>query len=134
MSFDWPPPLTKGQIETLALEANTFALTKGLSYLPKPGATANASSIPVSAIHAPYTLLPTPFPRRLFQLAQRLQPLYNLLYSRIASDTVLLDRIMGAEVGVGRVDHFTGTLWQGWKDLRDLDEDGISQASLFPLR
>jgi glutathione synthase len=132
MSLDWPPPLAKGQIEALSLEANTFALSKGLSYLPKPGTGTDISSIPVSAIHAPYTLLPTPFPRQLFRFAQRLQPFYNVLYSRIASDFDLLDRIMGAEVGVGRV-HFTGTLWWGWKDLRDLGEDGILQASFLCL-
>ncbi|EPQ54873.1 glutathione synthase [Gloeophyllum trabeum ATCC 11539] len=39
-------------------------------------------------------------------------------------DTDFLDRIMGAEVGVGRVDDFVGKLWTGWKAIR---EQGVAQ-------
>ena len=41
-------------------------------------------------------------------------------------DVEFLDRVMGKEVGVGRVDEFTGQLWAGWKALR---EEGIVQVS-----
>lgn len=36
-----------------------------------------------------------------------------------------LDAVMGAEVGVGRVDEFTGQLWRIWKRLRS---EGITQV------
>lgn len=112
--MDWPPPLTEDELQALIVEATTYALAHGLAYLPHERTTT-----PISAIHAPITLLPTPFPKQLFDHAFNLQPLYNVLYSRIASQTGLLDSVLGDESGVGRVDHFTGTLWRGWKDLRD---------------
>ncbi|KAF8333565.1 glutathione synthase [Cantharellus anzutake] len=110
----WPPSLSKQQLDVLTLEANAFALSHGLSYLPE-----GFEDPPTSAIHAPFTLLPTPFPRVLFQQAQGLQPLYNVLYSKVAMNTALIDEVMGAEVGAGAADDFTGTLWKGWKGLRD---------------
>ena len=58
-------------------------------------------------------------------LAQRLQSTYNLLYARIATDVEFLDRVMGAEQGVGKVDDFVGQLWRGWKKLRD---EGLVQV------
>ncbi|SRR5258705_9384517 len=126
---DWPPKLSPPQIDALTLEANTFALSKGLLYLPK-----EFVDPPTSAIHAPYTLLPIPFPRVLFQEAQELQKLYNILYSRLAMNTALLDNVMGGEVGVGAVDEFTGALWRGWKSLRDRSTpwpEQVTQLGLF---
>jgi glutathione synthase len=34
-------------------------------------------------------------------------------------DTKFLDTVMGAEEGVGKADEFTGTLWRGWKRIRE---------------
>jgi hypothetical protein len=34
---------------------------------------------------------------------------------------------MGAEAGVGKADEFTGTLWRGWKNIR---EHGVVQVGL----
>lgn len=112
--MDWSPSLTEAEREALVIEATTYALAHGLVYLPL-----GSSRTPISAIHAPFTLLPTPFPRSMFERAMELQPVYNVLYSRIASDNHLIDTVLGDETGVGRVDHFTGRLWRGWKDLRD---------------
>jgi glutathione synthase len=78
---------------------------------------------PNSAIHAPFTLLPTPFPRKLFERAHWLQRMYDILYARVAMDTEFLDHVMGTE-GVGAVDDFVASLWKGWKSLRD---EGIVQ-------
>jgi hypothetical protein len=94
----WPPELSKEQLETLTLYATTYALSHGLTYLP-PG---QQPETPTAAIHAPFTLLPSPFPRRLFEKARRLQRSYNILYARIAMDEEFLDRVMGAEQGSGR--------------------------------
>lgn len=112
---EWPPEVTEAQLETLHLRGTTFALSHGLLYLPPNQPT----TTPTSAIHAPLSLFPSPFPRSLFHLAQRLQSTYNILYARIAMDDEFLDRVMGAEQGVGQVDDFVGQLWTGWKELRD---------------
>ncbi|KAL4080595.1 hypothetical protein J3A83DRAFT_4084540 [Scleroderma citrinum] len=117
----WPPTLTDTQIESLTLHGTTYALFNGLTYLP-PGTTQPPS--PSSAIHAPISLLPSPVPRSLFVAVQQLQSAYNVLYSRIAMDDDFLDKVMGAVEGAGKVDDFTGTLWRGWKDIRD---EGIVQ-------
>ncbi|KAK0489110.1 hypothetical protein IW261DRAFT_1548042 [Armillaria novae-zelandiae] len=118
---EWPPALTDSQLEALHLQASTYALAHGLLYLP-----VQPPLLPTSAIHAPLSLLPSPFPRRLFDFAQRIQSTYNVLYSRIAMDEDFLDQIMGTERGVGKVDTFTGQLWSGWKEIRD--RGGVVQA------
>lgn len=116
MSFvwsSWPPTLSDEQLSLLQRKAATWALAHGLLYLP-PGFS--PSQMPESAIHAPFALLPSPFPRQLFRQAQRIQSIYNVLYARIAMDWTFLDRVMG---DVGTVDDFVGKLWRGWTELRD---------------
>lgn len=126
-AIGWPPDLNEDQLKWLLTEASTYALAHGLAYLPP-----DFSGQPASAIHAPFTLLPTPFPRHLFEQAINLQPVYNALYSRIACDVNMLDSVLGDVVGVGRVDTFTGKLWRGWKNLRD--RGAIKQVLLcYPI-
>ncbi|KAI0665204.1 glutathione synthase [Cubamyces menziesii] len=118
----WPPEITDEQRSALTLLATTYALSHGLVYLPPADVQ---PPVPTSAIHAPLALFPSPFPRKQFELAKRLQRKYNVLYARVAMDEEFLDRVMGAEQGVGRVDEFTGQLWRLWKRLRD---QGIKQT------
>ena len=40
-------------------------------------------------------------------------------------DEEFLDRVMGADQGIGKVDDFIGQLWRGWKQLRD---EGLVQV------
>ncbi|TFK74734.1 glutathione synthase [Pluteus cervinus] len=130
-SFDfasWPPELSETQLEETTRYATTYALAHGLLYLPQ---LPIQPPIPSSAIHAPLSLFPTPIPRRLFSLAQQLQNFYNILYARIALDVEFLDKVMGAEEGVGRVDEFTGKLWRGWKEIRDEGVQRPLQLGLF---
>ena len=110
----WPPLLPEAILKWMVAEANTYALTRGLCYLPS-----GSEDVPVAALHAPFTLFPTPMPKHLFDQAMRLQRIYNALYSQIACEVDILDNVLGDEVGVGRVDDFTGRLWRGWKNLRD---------------
>ncbi|KAG6337388.1 hypothetical protein ID866_1711 [Astraeus odoratus] len=124
----WPPTLTNSQIESLTHHATTYALSHGLTYLPQ-GTTQPPS--PSSVIHAPLSLLPTPIPRSLFKHAQRMQSAYNNLYARIAMDDHFLDNVMGANEGIGKVDEFVGTLWRGWKDIRDAGMAQPLQLGLF---
>ncbi|TDL19686.1 glutathione synthase [Rickenella mellea] len=108
---EWPPSISHPELEHLTNLATTYALSHGLLYLPPhpPSGAPPPTQAPSSAIHAPFSIFPSPFPRTLFEKAQRLQRAYN-------SD--------GAEVGAGRVDEFTGELWKIWKSLRD---EGIEQ-------
>ncbi|WWC59434.1 glutathione synthetase [Kwoniella dejecticola CBS 10117] len=109
---DWPPALTPEQHQHLILLSSTYALSHGFTLLPPQSANP-----PTSAISAPLTLLPTPFPRGLYELAVALQPLYNALYARITLDWEFLDRVMGGSVS--KVDSFQGELWRGWKSIRN---------------
>lgn len=113
----WPPKLSKEQLEILTLLAKTYALSTGHLYLPLVG---QQPTIPSTAIHAPFSLFPSPFPRRLFEKAQRIQKAYNILYARVTVDENFLDNVMGAELGLGKVDDFIGELWRGWKQLREV--------------
>lgn len=126
----WPPELTEAQRKELTNLATTYALAKGLGYLPLPQPNQPPDG-PSSAIHGPFTLLPSPFPRNLFTRAQRLQRTYNVLYARIARDVAFLDRVMGA---VGEVDEFTGTLWRGWKAIRDQQQVRVDWGLTLSLR
>jgi hypothetical protein len=125
---DWPPTVTKDQLEALTLYATTYAFSNGLLYLPP---IQPQPPVPTSAIHAPLSLFPSPFPRKLFELAQRIQRTYNVLYARIAMDEEFLDNVMGADYGVGKVDDFIGQLWTGWKHLRD---EGLIQVRIHSGR
>lgn len=122
-SVQWPPELSEEQRNALIVLATTYSLSHSLLYLPQLDSPPFA---PTSAIHAPFSLLPTPFPRFLFERAKRLQNLYNVLYARVALDVEFLDRVMGAEIGVGKVDSFTRDIWTGWKQAR---EEGFTQVS-----
>lgn len=119
----WPPKLSGEQLETLTLHAKTYALSNGHLYLPP--FVDRQPLIPSAAIHAPFSLFPSPFPRRLFEKARRMQKAYNILYARIAMNEDFLDNVMGAEVGLGKVDEFIGQLWRGWKQSRDA---GLAQV------
>lgn len=124
----WPPVLSNDHLSSLTLLATTYALSHGLLYLPIPSTPHTSSTpptAPTSAIHAPLALFPSPFPRHLFDHAKRIQRIYNVLYARVAMDTEFLDRVMGVDEGVGKVDDFTGQLWRIWKELR---EEGIAQV------
>ncbi|KAJ7823645.1 hypothetical protein B0H13DRAFT_2681398 [Mycena leptocephala] len=125
---EWPPALTDVQLEALTLYATTYALSHSLLYLPP---LKHQPLIPNTAIHAPLSVFPSPFPRRLFSLARRLQSTYNILYARIATDVEFLDRVMGSVEGVGKVDDFVGQLWTGWKNLRDEGMIQPLQLGLF---
>ena len=120
--LSWPPAISDDQLASLTLQATTYALSHGLVYLPVAKVQPPA---PTSTIHAPLALFPSPIPRHLFDRARGLQRTYNVLYSRIATDVAFLDKVMGAEAGVGRADEFTGELWKRWKRVRD---EGVAQV------
>ena len=131
----WPPVLSQDELHALTVQAATYALSHGLLYLPRSipptapptttGSTSTTVAAPTSAVHAPVSLFPSPFPRSLFHLAQRLQRTYNVLYARIAMDEAFLDEIIGAVM----TEDFVVRLWKIWKGLRE----GLVQVSLLDM-
>lgn len=114
----WPPALSDEQRHALTVEATNYALAKGLLF-----AGAEQDAPLATAHHAPFALLPSPFPRRLFELAKSLQSTYNILYSRVATDYGFLEKVLGDE-GVSRADLFVRRLWKIYRDCR---EEGLAQ-------
>lgn len=98
---EWPPALTKTQLDKLKERAITYAISTGFVIIPP--AAENRSIV----THAPLSLLPTPFPRTLFQTAKTLQTILNSLYMRIAVDHAFLSKVF--EGSVNHVDP-----WQNW--------------------
>lgn len=125
----WPPEITEEQLQELKLQATTYALAHGLLYLP-PVENGQLPPSPSSAIHAPFALFPSLFPRDLFVRAQNLQQIYNVLYARVASDQEFLDSILSAETAVGRVDEFVRELWTIWKEVRNEKGAQVCSESL----
>ncbi|EIW68118.1 hypothetical protein TREMEDRAFT_64014 [Tremella mesenterica DSM 1558] len=115
----WPPEVSPEQLDHLLLLATTHALTNGFILLAPPAPT--PGNPPTQTFAAPMSIFPTPFPRRLFDRVRLLQPIYNVLYARVALDWEFID---GVFQGVSRVDDFQGALWRGWKSIReDLVQD-----------
>lgn len=118
----WPPPLSQEQIDALTQAATDYALSHSIIY--RPLASSASTTPPLDAsIHAPLSLLPTPFPKALYDASQRLQPLYDDLYARIALNKRFLTDVIGGNVIL--VDQFQERLWKIW---RKVDEEGVVQA------
>ena len=125
----WPPKLSEEQRRELAIQAATYSLAHGMLLIPKPAhgeediksAKSDQTLGPSSAIHAPVSLFPSPFPREHFELAKRLQKAYNVLYARVAMDELFLDGIFSVIIA----DDFIARLWKIWKDLRG---EGMTQV------
>lgn len=105
----WPPAaLTPEQLAALASFATDYALSHGIVY--RPLVPSGAKEPPHDAvIHAPFSLLPSPFPRRLFEYAQSLQPDFDRLYASLAANHAFLERVIGGSVAP--VDPFQRSLW-----------------------
>ncbi|GAA5986277.1 hypothetical protein JCM11641_004876 [Rhodosporidiobolus odoratus] len=119
----WPPSLPAEQEQSLISLSTDYSLAHGLIVRPFPTDSSNPSSISTtSAIHAPYALYPSPFPRDLFQQAIDLQPLYNALYARVTADDDFLEEVVGG--AVAKVDEFQRRLYEIWKTVK---KEGIKQ-------
>ena len=128
----WPPELSEEQQRELVVQASTYSLAHGLLFLPKSAGEveivksvgSNQTLGPSSAIHAPISLFPSPFPREQFELARRLQKAYNVLYARVAMNESFLDGVFSKITA----DDFIGRLWRIWKSLRN---EGVTQVRCF---
>ncbi|KAK0528162.1 Glutathione synthetase [Tilletia horrida] len=136
----WPPAFNEEQLRALASAGTDYALAHGLVYRPLAPASSALSSLagpPTdSVIHAPFSLLPSPFPRELFErahgpldpsssggrtesanTAHSLPALYAYVYARITVDHAFLERVIGANVA--KVDEFQGELWKRYLAVRE---------------
>lgn len=121
MAAPWPPVLTPAQDDRLLELASDYSLSHGL--VLRPVALPHSSPSTTTAIHAPYALFPSPFPRALFEQAKDLQPLYNALYAHVTVADDFLDEVVGG--AVAKVDEFQGKLYELWKKV---SEEGIKQV------
>lgn len=81
---NWPPALSNQELETLCEHAVDYALTNGTIMRTKPVTAFTAQ-------HAPFSLFPTPYPRRNYEQALELQPLFNMLKHKVSQDTAFIE-------------------------------------------
>lgn len=119
----WPPQvlLEAGRNIFVTRDARDYALGHGIVYRALP--TEEGGLPPQdTTIHAPTTIVPTPFPRVLFEKAQKIQPLFNRLYAKVAMDDEFLVSVM--KDSVIKVDDFQRRLFDIWRTVK---EEGLSQ-------
>lgn len=120
MLESWPPQLTSELNEHILSQASDYSLSHGL--VLRPPAAPNSSPSTTTSIHAPYSLFPSPFPKKLFEEAKSLQIYYNSLYSHVSADDKFLEEVVGGTVA--KVDEFQGKLFEIWKKV---NEEGLKQ-------
>lgn len=74
--------------------------------------------------HAPFTLFPTPFPKRLYQECLGIQPIVSLLMFKIANDNSFIEESLDAIV---KVDDFTKRLLDIHKKVQ---LEGLAQPTI----
>ncbi|KAJ3276092.1 hypothetical protein HDV01_006262 [Terramyces sp. JEL0728] len=73
----WPPNLPEEKQQELLKLAIDWATANGLIV---------RSAGTEMAVHAPFALFPSPFPKQGYELAHKIQPLFNILVDRVAKD------------------------------------------------
>lgn len=118
----WPPTFSSAELENLSRISKTYALTNSLIIKPSLSSTEAENT----ATHAPFCLLPSPFPRTQFERAVRIQVDYNKLYASISTSPALIREVIGKIVS--KVDPFIGKLYQYWEmlELERKDDDHLS--------
>ena len=92
---NYPPSLSSEQEAYLVQVVKDWSIQHGLTVRPSPSIVSEeVNPKHVLATNAPVTLFPSPFPRKCFEQAQRLQSVYNELYAAISSDEVWLEEVM----------------------------------------
>ena len=105
------PKIGDKEILDLKWLTTTYALAHRLLYLPVGDVHPQPQHRPPQSTSlVPF---PTPYPRPRFLLAQKLQPLFNILFARVATDEKF--SVMDGVDGVRKVNLFTGWLWGCWE-------------------
>lgn len=88
----YPPKLSTETLDEVLLSAIDWALAHGLVIRPSLEKTVHKNNAAV--IHAPFTLYPTPFPRKEFEKAKALQQPWNTLIHKLSQDDNLIHDTM----------------------------------------
>ncbi|PHH85297.1 hypothetical protein CDD83_628 [Cordyceps sp. RAO-2017] len=106
----YPPPLTEAERDGLVQAVKDWSMANGLAVRTPPAVLpAEADPAGITAIGAPVTLFPSPFPRVCFDQAVAVQRTYNELYAAVSRDEDFLADVV-KQVGDG--DDFIQNLWQ----------------------
>jgi glutathione synthase len=97
MTGSYPPKLSQQELHTLREAAIDYALANGLVVRPTTDKQIHFANN-AAVTHAPFSLFPTPFPRREFEKAQKLQTIWNELIHRLSQDDAFLNEIMDTYV------------------------------------
>ncbi|KAI8817461.1 glutathione synthase [Fimicolochytrium jonesii] len=116
-----PSTLSDADLADLRDHAVDWALAHGLVIRAPPTSTTPTSNIPLTT-HAPFALFPSPFPRKAFEFAVKIQPLFNQLVESVARDRGFLEETMES---LSKVDDFTGRLYAIYKHV---NSEGIQQS------
>ncbi|XP_013382970.1 glutathione synthetase-like [Lingula anatina] len=111
-----PLPLKEDELQGLVSMAKDWALTHGITMR-----TADRPTSSEVTNYAPFLLLPSPFPERLFHQACAVQQDFNLLYHRVAHDHDFLQSTLQSVI---KVDDYTKRLWEIYETVR---KEGIKQ-------
>lgn len=92
---NYPPTLSEEQRSYASTFVRNWTAEHGLLVRPSTAQVPEESNPHgVLATNAPVSLFPSPFPRKLFEQAQSLQPVYNELYAAIACNEDFLETVM----------------------------------------
>ncbi|EME43161.1 hypothetical protein DOTSEDRAFT_89101 [Dothistroma septosporum NZE10] len=112
-SNDYSMTLTDDNLERLTSEVKDYQITHG-SLLKLVGYEAE-STVPARPVNV--SLAPTAFPATALRNALDLQPLYNELYMKAASDERWLAEILGPLI---QHDEFIAALWGIWLKVKEV--------------
>ncbi|XP_049825691.1 glutathione synthetase-like isoform X1 [Aethina tumida] len=118
-----PLPLPDDVLTDIVEKSKDWCLMHGAAMRPKSNYSED------SITFAPFTLLPSPFPRREFAKAVRIQTILNELVHRCANDRAFLTECLHDAI---QVDEFTGGLFKIYETVQT---EGVAQPlSLGMLR
>lgn len=93
----YPPDITDAETADLVVAIKDWTAGNGLVIRPPPAViAAEADPKGITAVSAPVTLFPSPFPKACFAQARSVQESYNTLYSAVARDEALLEHAVKA--------------------------------------
>lgn len=85
----YPPNLSDENLQSLKNLAIDWSLSHGLIIRP-PTSVSNNSFV----MHAPVSLFPSPFPRKTYEEAIKLQPMFNLLFHKLSQDSEFITQVV----------------------------------------
>lgn len=104
----WPPRMSQASLHHLINAATDWQLLHG-SIVKQPVLRAFVSQRLAVSTPTTVSLMPTPFPRRLFEDASNMQNMWNELYAKVSCDRAWLKEVTRE---LRKVDAFARVLWE----------------------